>query len=510
MLSVDQSDMKHSLVTFQILLAACKTEIASIHSKDSDSDASFKEPTTFIEVPADSSTGLSPNSLSADSSAPLCPDKWHSTSPYTTGDRVTLPSTFIIWECKEQPFGYYCAHEAYEVGLEGGVYENAWKPVGKCVNGKVVEDQHYLDDKPHDETEEPATMSQTSSSSSNIVRPTAVVETQSSHVDTSDLLVLEQFENKIKCNLCKPGQIGINAEVPIDGGVAKCMDIYEYYLQNFLEGTKQCDAAQNWLNIICCGDESVMNIAESSTTTMVRATNSPSNKPITSIPTLRPITPAPTAEPIALVQDSHAQNTLASLYSQDEVSNLPECSTPYNSNDRSYTLNDRVSHTGGNYVCMMSTWCSDPDFEPRNGQYWMVVWKFEGLCKELDGFEEVNARPQRPTNFDTDTATFIDLRPVEIQEEEVSVSQNNDQPPSQPAEGNDIPPPPPVEPNHPTTPALVETVQEPNDTAGLTGINEPDCPPSWKMDHVYAEGDTVGVKGLIYTCKEFPYDGKLL
>ena len=29
------------------------------------------------------------------------------------------------------------------------------------------------------------------------------------------------------------------------------------------------------------------------------------------------------------------------------------------------------------------------------------------------------------------------------------------------------------------------------------------------MDHVYAPGDTVGAKGQIYTCKEFPYDGKL-
>ena len=70
----------------------------------------------------------------------------------------------------------------------------------------------------------------------------------------------------------------------------------------------------------------------------------------------------------------------------------------------------------------------------------------------------------------------------------MNVGQTNEQPPPPPLveEEPEIPPPPPVE---------------------LPDPNEPVCPQSWIKDHVYAEGDSVGTKGRIYTCKEFPYDG---
>lgn len=451
------------------------------------------------------------NSQSSSSSkAPLCPDKWNSAYPYTTGDRVTLPSTLIIYECKDMPYGHYCAHEAYEVGLEGGVYENAWGVVGKCVNGRVVEDDHFLDGKSHsdaiDAIDEPPT---SLSSSSNLVRPTAVME-QNSNVVPQDLEeVLKPFlESNAKCNLCQPGQIGINADIPLDGcRTMKCIDIYEYYLQNHLETTKQCMAAQNWLNKICCGSESLMDSAQSTTITSSTTT---STTQWTHYPTKMPISlsPTPLPTPPSIPRPSTDNASLASIYAEDYQ---PNCAPPYNSNDSSYTRNDQVSSWGGNYICMKETWCSQADFEPRIGQYWEVVWEYQGTCKG-------NARPTNPDGF----------RPLDQAKE--STDENNEQPP-----------PPPSRPSvvenvvtAETVPTeIAESIQEPAVSEGLvvstdptpppprptevenditTEISgaigdDPQCPEAWKIDYDYAEGDTVSAKGQIYTCKEFPYTG---
>ena len=381
------------------------------------------------------------------------------------------------------------------------------------MNGRVVEDQYYLDGKDHSSSASLEIVESESVVESNtIVRPTAITESQSSSSSSSNnnnmvsIQVPEQFKNPVKCNLCRPGQIGINAEIPLNGGVAKCIEIYEYYLQNFLEGTKQCIAAQNWLNEICCGDKSEMNADPSSSTTtsttttttatttsaMVR-TNPPTRKPISLNPTPRP-TPWPTSKPVT---DSQDDPSLASIYS--EVNVVQNCAAAYDGNGGSYTIHDRVSHSGGNYVCMMSNWCSQVDFEPRTGQYWMVVWEYEGPCKE-DA-----TRPPRPTDPETESA-----RPLVLQKEEGTLIQDGEQPPP--------PPPPPIEeetdesdPNE-----IVESIPEPlapaeienDESSALIDSDEPQCPPSWKLDYSYVEGDTVQAKGQIYTCKAFPYDGK--
>ena len=408
------------------------------------------------------------------------------------------------------PYGYYCAHEAYEVGLEGGVYENAWGVVGKCVNGRVVEDKHFLDGKSPDV--EPDVVDESPASvlsSSNLVRPTAVME-QNSNVVPQDLEeVLEPFLEPVKCNLCQPGQIGINADIPLDGGrTVKCIDIYEYYLQNFYDKSKQCRAAQNWLKKICCGDGSLMDSAQSttmttSTTTLTtRWTHFPTKMPISLAPT-----PLPTPSPIP--RPSANNTSLASIYAEDY---LPACASSYDSNN-SYTINDQVSHWGGNYICTKETWCSQADFEPRIGQYWEVVWEYQGTCKG-------NARPTNPGSF----------RPSDLAEESTDKSDEQPQPPpSRPSEvenkvtadtlpteiadsiqeptvyeglvvSTDPPPPPP-----PPRPTEVEN-DHTTDISAAIG-DDPQCPEAWKLDYDYAEGDKVSAKGQIYACKEFPYTG---
>jgi hypothetical protein len=519
---------------------ACKTETTSIHSKESDLDTTFREPDTIPQTQATNQT-MSLQSESKLDNAPLCPDEWNSQVSYTTGDRVTLPSTMQIYECKEQPYGYYCAHEAYEVGLEGGIYENAWKVIGKCIKGRVVEDRHYLDGKDHSVDDVETTVYE-----SNIVRPTAIIdpETMSQGTDTDveselpqNINVPEAFQSPTKCNLCLPGQIGINADIPMNDNVVKCIDIYEYYLQNYLEGTKQCLAAQNWLNGVCCGEKQVQDSAvESSSATS-------STTALTAPPTSRPTTD-PT---FALVQDDTDESSLASIYFEEN--SLPDCVAPYDANDTTYTLNDRVSHSGGNYVCMMTNWCSQSDFEPRIGQYWMVVWEYDGACRE----SSVDV-PQRPIDLANDGASFIDVsedeqqqppplpptEPVEVETTqeptelaEVETTQIATEPAEvettqvatepEEVETTQEPTEPEVETTQVATePAEVETTQEPTEvesiqeatepaaSEALVDSGEPECPSSWKLDNDYAEGDTVGAKGQIYTCKPFPYNGKFL
>ena len=422
-----------------LLFLACKTEVTSIHSKESQTDSSFKEPEIIkIETTAD----FNINSDSFPSNAPLCPDKWNSIYSYTTGDRVTLPSTLIIWECKEQPYGHYCAHEAYEVGLEGGVYENAWKVIGRCVNGRVVEDKDYLNGKPT----ATAAHSELSTTTSSFENDSNMVSDISS----------EKNDAKIKCNLCKPGQIGINADIPTNDGVTKCMEIYDFYLQSYLEGEKECVSAQSWLNSICCEDESDIKVDTSSTTITTSASNPPTNKPITLNPTPKPITPQPNPQPVAL------------------ISNLSECYVPYDTND-AYALYHKVSHSGANYICMMSNWCSDPDYEPQVGDYWRVVWEYQGPCKDSSVADTPIVIPQRPIDPNTDTASFIEASQL-AQEEELAAIEDHDE----------------------------DTVK----TEAFVDNSEPKCPSSWKMDYAYVGGDTVGAKGQIYTCKGFPYTGQ--
>ena len=79
------------------------------------------------------------------------------------------------------------------------------------------------------------------------------------------------------CNLCRQGQYGVNANVIYDGELSTCMDVYNYFLTNFRQGSGACNDGADQLNEICCRDDL------------------PAKKP-TQNPTQRP-TPDPTLRP---------------------------------------------------------------------------------------------------------------------------------------------------------------------------------------------------------------------
>ncbi|KAL7522752.1 hypothetical protein ACHAWX_007410 [Stephanocyclus meneghinianus] len=479
------------------LVNDCKTDIQSIHQKDGALDTSFKEPTTFSYSVQDADAEPSAGS-------PLCPARWNSDYPYRSGDRVTLPSTLTIYECKEEPFGNVCADQAYEVGVEGGVFLNAWKAVGTCVNGRVVE---------NDSTED---------ISSNFVQ--ALPSTPQADPMS--------YEIPTKCNLCRPGQIGINADIDFNGKAMKCMDIYEFYLQNHLEVSKQCIAAQGWLNGICCGDESAMNLegalaTTSSTTSASTAifTTAALVSDVSFIPNRlpRPTTPESTTPPPSpgLAQDVH-ETIVGSPPSlpadnSEEAFVVPNCATPYSKDDNSYYLNKRVSQSEGNYVCMMAHWCSMPDFEPAVGKYWMVVWEYEGPCID-SGTESSNARPVRPTGNistsvpDADSFVLADEQtnpPSDaLADSFIFETTSSPTPPSTQKPTDLVAGDPEVSVSNSGEPLPRPTDLEDSEAAvSVNGSDESECPEPWRLDFAYVEGDQVAVQGQIYTCKEFPYTG---
>jgi len=57
------------------------------------------------------------------------------------------------------------------------------------------------------------------------------------------------------CNLCEPGQYGVNTEVLFNGEVSTCMEIYNWFLANFGQGSGGCRDGQEELSRQCCRDD---------------------------------------------------------------------------------------------------------------------------------------------------------------------------------------------------------------------------------------------------------------
>ena len=60
--------------------------------------------------------------------------------------------------------------------------------------------------------------------------------------------------SNISCNLCLPGQYGVNAEVIYEGSVVACVNIYNFFLENFKEGSSGCRKGVDQLRSHCCRD----------------------------------------------------------------------------------------------------------------------------------------------------------------------------------------------------------------------------------------------------------------
>jgi hypothetical protein len=60
--------------------------------------------------------------------------------------------------------------------------------------------------------------------------------------------------SNVNCNLCLPGQYGLNSEVIWDGSVTTCLKLYNYFIDNFKEGSNGCRDAVEQLRSVCCRD----------------------------------------------------------------------------------------------------------------------------------------------------------------------------------------------------------------------------------------------------------------
>lgn len=93
------------------------------------------------------------------------------------------------------------------------------------------------------------------------------------------------------CNLCKPRQYGVDAEVMFNGEASTCMEVYNWFLTNYHQGSGKCKEGQSQLNELCCRDEDQepqdVSATETEPTLSPIAPNRPSLKPseVLEIPT---------------------------------------------------------------------------------------------------------------------------------------------------------------------------------------------------------------------------------
>jgi hypothetical protein len=62
-------------------------------------------------------------------------------------------------------------------------------------------------------------------------------------------------ESDALCSLCKPGQIGIDAEVVFNNYLTMCEEVYNFLIGGFQEISTTCKSAQVKLSIDCCRDQ---------------------------------------------------------------------------------------------------------------------------------------------------------------------------------------------------------------------------------------------------------------
>ncbi|KAL9184576.1 hypothetical protein ACHAXT_012546 [Thalassiosira profunda] len=54
------------------------------------------------------------------------------------------------------------------------------------------------------------------------------------------------------CNLCRPGQYGVNADLIFDGEVSSCLDVYNWFLTTHRENSGPCREGRAQLSELCC------------------------------------------------------------------------------------------------------------------------------------------------------------------------------------------------------------------------------------------------------------------
>jgi len=69
-------------------------------------------------------------------------------------------------------------------------------------------------------------------------------------------------ETDAPCSLCKPGQVGINAEVTFNDQTRTCLEVYNFLINGYTEISTTCKSAQVWLSGDCCREPGQLAPAE--------------------------------------------------------------------------------------------------------------------------------------------------------------------------------------------------------------------------------------------------------
>jgi len=171
------------------------------------------------------------------------------------------------------------------------------------------------------------------------------------------------------CNLCRPGQIGVNADITFNGEEKSCVDIYSWFLEEYRQGSVDCQNGQKQLSSSCCADpDEPMDVDEVEADETISLT--PSTTPELTEEATEPPTPDPTidAPDFSIVEDDYTSlpevtNLFETYYcgkDWDTVSANCETATPCPSGEGCPSGEACIAYTncGGKY-----SFVSDPSVE---------------------------------------------------------------------------------------------------------------------------------------------------
>lgn len=181
----------------------------------------------------------------------------------------------------------------------------------------------------------------------------------------------------------------------------------------------------------------------------------PSNSP-TVIPTSPPVDITP-LEGITASLNEEEPLTAQDLFDK-------ECGPPFDSK-ATYSKFEVVSKEEMNFSCSLPSWCGMPNFEPLDGKFWKVVWNLEGPCSDSRK-SEMNKNDESEDLVSSENLPVDSLSNFESQQSKEKFKNNESK--------------------------------------------EIECPEPWILDNDYEEGDLVEAQSQIYSCKPFPYNGRLI
>lgn len=377
------------------MLEECKpSQQMNIHEKGNDYTATTY---TKLNSPAQQFTTLNNNDavLESYSSKALntatgpCPPEWMLNRSYSEHDAVTSSNTSTIYTCKGYPTTGYCGQSPYEVE-RGPLYKDAWKEVGRCVNGQMILDSNdevvnlhmytgtsirMIPSPPPPPTPpRPSSRLRPSSKAAGgrgrISSPTAKQVEESLSMAASFVKALEPVrgEEEPEPNSATTEEMNttsesINTTVCIDGVLYVCTIQDWCYLKDF-----ELKVGRYWTLVWAehgsCGDVD--------------------------------------GEAEDFVEGEGTAGGSSELINVDEsLSFDPPCPDETWVAGSVYSDGDIVTALRHSYICKeypYSQWCGMRGYEPGVDQHWEMAWTLEGPCSEAADVVPVPATPTPTPN----------------------------------------------------------------------------------------------------------------